>query len=93
MEKKSYVIMLRPAPAYGEEDTEKIVAEHFKYLQDLQEKGILIMAGRFSDVLIGLSIIQTENYEKAIEIMHGDPAVQANVFHAELYPWSIALRS
>ena len=45
MEKKSYVVMLRPAPAYGEEDTEKIVAEHFKYLQDLLEKGILIMAG------------------------------------------------
>ncbi|MHA2118850.1 MAG: YciI family protein [Candidatus Thorarchaeota archaeon] len=91
LDKQSYVIMLRPAPAYGEEGTEKIVGEHFKYLEDLLKKGILIMAGRFSEVLIGLSIIQTETYEEAMEVMRNDPAVQAKVFHAELYPWRIAL--
>ena len=91
LEKQSYVIMLRPAPAYGEEGTEEIVSEHFRYLQELQKNGNLIMAGRFSDVLIGLSIIQVETHEQAIEIMKGDPAVKAGIFHAELYPWRIAL--
>lgn len=91
MDKQSFVIMLRPAPAYGEKGTDEIVGEHFKYLQELHKNGDLIMAGRFNDVLIGLSIIQVETHERAIEIMENDPAVKAKVFHAELYPWRIAL--
>jgi uncharacterized protein YciI len=91
MERQSYVIILRPTPAYGEEGTEEIVSRHFRYLQELQKKGDLIMAGRFSDVLIGLSIIQAETHKRAIEIMKGDPAVVAGIFHAELNPWRIAL--
>ena len=83
--------MLRPAPAYGEKGTDEIVGEHFKYLQELHKNEDLIMAGRFSDVLIGLSIIQVETRKRAIEIMENDPAVKAKVFHAELYPWRIAL--
>ena len=51
------------------------------------------MAGRFSEVLIGLVIIKTENRERALEIMNNDPAIRAGVFHGELYPWSIALSS
>jgi uncharacterized protein YciI len=93
MEKQSFVVMLRPAPAYGEEGTEKIVGEHFEYLQDLQRKGDLILAGRFSDVLIGLSMLEVDSYERAMEIMQNDPAVKAKIFHAEIYPWRIALSS
>ncbi|MHA2067383.1 MAG: YciI family protein [Candidatus Thorarchaeota archaeon] len=93
MEKLSYVIMLRPAPAYGEEGTDKIVGDHFEYLLDLQRKGDLIMAGRFNDVLIGLAVLEVDTHERAMEIMLNDPAVKANVFHAEIYPWRIALSS
>jgi len=50
------------------------------------------MAGRFSEVLIGLVMIEAESREKAEAIMRNDPAVIAGVFHAELYPWSIALQ-
>lgn len=85
------MIMLRPAPAYGEQGTDEIVGEHFKYLQELLARGDLIMAGRFSDVLIGLTIIQVNTHERAMEIMKNDPAVKAKIFHAELYPWRIAL--
>lgn len=84
--------MLRPAPKYGEPGTEETVGEHFKYLQELQSEETLVMAGRFSEVLIGLVIIETDSEEKAREIMNNDPAVKAKVFHAELYPWRIALR-
>ena len=45
MEKQSFVIMLRPAPAYGEDGTKEIVGQHFKYLQSLQASGELLMAG------------------------------------------------
>ena len=91
MVKQSFVIMLRPAPKYGEPETDERVSEHFKYLQNLLADGILVMAGRFSEVLIGLVIIKTENRKRALEIMNNDPAIKAGVFHGELYPWSIAL--
>ncbi len=93
MQKQSFVIMLRPAPKYGEPKTERIVSEHFTHLQKLLADGILVLAGRFSEVLIGLVIITVNNHEEALEIMNSDPAVKAGIFHAELYPWSIALSS
>lgn len=51
------------------------------------------MAGRFSEVLIGLAMIEAKSREHALEIMRNDPAVKSGIFHAELYPWSIALRA
>ncbi|MFW9835342.1 MAG: YciI family protein [Candidatus Thorarchaeota archaeon] len=92
METHSFVIMLRPANDYGNEITKQKVSEHFNYLQRLLKDGILIMAGRFSEVLIGLVMIESESREHAQEIMMNDPAVKAGIFHAELYPWQIALR-
>jgi uncharacterized protein YciI len=93
METQSYVIMLRPANDYGIEGTEDIVSEHFKYLQSLLKEGILTMAGRFSEVLIGLAMIETRSRADALEIMKNDPAVKAGIFFAELYPWRIALKA
>jgi uncharacterized protein YciI len=92
MEIHSFVIILRPANEYGNETTEEKVSEHFNYLQSLLKDGSLTMAGRFSEVLIGLVMIEAESREHAQEIMMNDPAVKAGIFHAELYPWRIALR-
>lgn len=92
MKTHSFVIMLRPANNYGETGTEQKVTEHFNYLKKLLEQGKLTMAGRFSEVLIGLVMIEVMSREEAEEIMKNDPAVLAGIFHAELYPWSIALQ-
>ena len=93
METHSYVIMLRPADKYGGPETEKIVSEHFNYLKSLLETGKVTMAGRFSEVLIGLVMIEAKSHQDALDIMKKDPAVKAGVFHGELYPWSIALQA
>jgi uncharacterized protein YciI len=85
--------MLRPANDYGNEITEEKVSEHFRYLQSLLDDGILTMAGRFNEVLIGLAMIETKSREHALEIMRNDPAIKAGIFHAELYPWRIALKA
>jgi len=77
----------------GSEITEEKVAEHFKYLQGLLKEGVLTMAGRFNEVLIGLVMIEANSKEHALEIMRNDPAVKAGIFHAELYPWRIALKA
>ena len=93
METQSFVIMLRPANDYGIEGTEEKVNEHFNYLKSLLKQGNLKMAGRFSEVLIGLVMIETRDPEEAVQIMQNDPAVKAGIFHAELYPWRIALEA
>ncbi len=93
METQSYVILLRPANDYGLEGTEEKVSEHFRYLQQLLKEGSLTLAGRFSEVLIGLLMIEASSRDVALEIMRNDPAVKAGVFHAELYPWRIALKA
>ncbi len=93
METQSYVILLIPANDYGLEGTEEKVSEHFRYLQQLLKDGSLTLAGRFSEVLIGLVMIEASSRDVALEIMRNDPAVKAGVFHAELYPWRIALKA
>jgi uncharacterized protein YciI len=93
METQTYVIMLRPANKFGGPETEEIVSQHFEYLKNLLEKGILTLAGRFSEVLIGLAMIQTNTKDEAMAIMKNDPAIKAGIFHGELYPWRIALQA
>ncbi|UCE10459.1 MAG: hypothetical protein JSW61_00610 [Candidatus Thorarchaeota archaeon] len=91
-DKKSFVIVLRPAPKYGEPGTEKIIENHFSYLEKLLGEGILMMAGRFSEVLFGLTIIETDSIESARSIMENDPAIKSGIFFGQLYPWRVALR-
>jgi uncharacterized protein YciI len=93
METQTYVIVLRPANRYGNPESDERINEHFLYLKGLLEKGILTMAGRFSEVLIGLVLIETKSRNEALRIMREDPAVKSGVFHAKLYPWSIALKA
>ena len=90
--KETYVIMLRPAPKYGEQGTDEIVSEHFRHLQNLLAEGILIMAGRFSEVLIGLTIIRADSIDSARAIMLQDPAIKKGIFHGEVYHWRLALQ-
>ena len=93
METQSYVIVLMPANNFGKPGTDERISEHFEYLKGLLEEGILTMAGRFSEVLIGLVMFETTSHDEAFRIMENDPAVKSGVFHAELYPWTIALKA
>jgi uncharacterized protein YciI len=71
VEVKSFVIMLRPTPNFGGPRTSEIVEKHFQYLKNLHSEGKVTMAGRFSDVLIGLVMIQAESKEDAWTIAIG----------------------
>jgi uncharacterized protein len=55
--------------------------------------GKLTLVGRFSEGLIGLAMIEVKSREEALNIMRNNPAIKAGVFHGELYPWRITLRS
>jgi uncharacterized protein YciI len=70
------------------------VSRHFAYLQDLTEKGIMILVGRTQNAdehTIGLAIFEAEDETAARKIMQSDPAIIEGVMTATLYPYKIAL--
>ncbi len=83
--------MLTEGPAPEEQ---AIVGEHFDYLQDLTEKGVVILAGRTLNTdpsSFGLVVFQAQSEAEARETMENDPAVRNGVMRAELYPYRLAL--
>lgn len=78
--------------ATPEEDA--IVSEHFTYLQNLNEQGIVLLAGRTlntDSTSFGIIIFEAENDDSARQLMENDPAVKQGVMKAELFPYRIAL--
>jgi uncharacterized protein YciI len=94
-----YLYFLKPArlgmvtegPTPEEAET---VSRHFAYLEDLTEKGVMILMGRTQnrdETTFGIAIFEAEDESAARMIMEADPAVRAGVMRAELYPYRIAL--
>ena len=83
--------MLTDSPTPEEE---AITAQHFAYLQDLTQKGVVILAGRTTNddySSFGIIIFQAESEAAARQIVEDDPVVKNRVMRAELYPYRIAL--
>ena len=97
-ETKQYLYKIQPTrlamvtdPTFQEA---QIVSEHFQYLKDLTQKGVMILVGRTLNTdssTFGIAIFQADSEETARAIMLNDPAVQKGVMQAELYPYRIAL--
>ena len=49
--------------------------EHLRYLKDVDEKGELIIAGRYKNGTGGLIILCTKDYDRALEIAKNDPYI------------------
>jgi uncharacterized protein YciI len=78
--------------ATPEED--RIVGRHFAYLQNLNEKGVMILMGRTEnndETTFGIAIFEASDETAALAIMQNDPAVRNGVMTATLYPYRIAL--
>jgi len=70
------------------------VSRHFKYFQDLTEKGVMILMGRTQNndaTTFGIAVFEAEDESAARRIMESDPAVLGGVMTATLYPYKIAL--
>jgi uncharacterized protein YciI len=75
-------------------EEEQIISEHFAYLKDLTNKGVVFLAGRTLNTdptSFGIVIFTASSEQAARQIMHNDPAVKQKVMRAELYPYRIAL--
>jgi len=95
----TFVYQLRPArPAMLDEGPtereQEVVEKHFAYLQDLTERGVLLLAGRTlargADAF-GICVLRADGEETARAIMENDPAVKHGVMTARLFPFRIAL--
>lgn len=85
--------MLAEGPTEAEA---QIVSEHFAYLQRLVAEGTVLMAGRTlttDEQSFGIVVFVATSLEEAAEVVQGDPAVQAGVMRAELFPYRVALWS
>jgi uncharacterized protein YciI len=83
--------MLTEAPMPEEE---RIVSQHFTYLKELTDKGVIILMGRTQNndkTTFGIAIFEAADEKAARAIMENDPAVRAGVMRATLYPYKIAL--
>jgi len=84
-----------PRDGFAENATPEESAEvikHFEYLKALNAKKTVLFAGRVNDASFGIALLETETEQEAQGILDNDPAVKANVFTAELLPFSLALR-
>lgn len=83
--------MLRDGPT---DEEGRLIGEHFAYLKDLTEKGVVLLAGRTLNTdptSFGIVIYLAEDDMEAARIFADDPAVKAGVFVGEVYPYSVAL--
>ncbi len=99
--RKQFIIMLKlndrlagaPESAWTPEDNAAVQA-HFERLKKLTEAGEVIVAGRTLNeeaTAFGIIVVEVADEKRAREIMTGDPAVQAGVMKAELFPFYTAL--
>ena len=71
----------------------EIVGAHFRYLVDLRDRGVLILAGRTQEAVgtWGITIFEADDEGAARSVVDGDPAVAAGVFEASLHPYAVAV--
>ncbi len=89
--KPTRLAMLTEGPTSAESDT---VSRHFTYLENLTEKGVMILVGRTQnndESTFGIAIFEAASESDARSIMENDPAVMEGVMSATLYPYRIAL--
>jgi len=80
--------MLRDAT----EAEDRVVEEHFAYLKELAERGVVLLAGRtLNENPTGFGVIVFDTKTRTEDIVAADPAVGEGVFRADLYPFRIAL--
>jgi uncharacterized protein YciI len=84
----------RPSMLTGTPTSEEDAAihQHADYLKELTRTGVVILAGRTSnddETTFGIVIFRAASEEAATKIMNRDPAVNAGVLRATLFPFHV----
>ena len=78
------------------DEANKIMGEHWNYLVNLHEKGVMKLVGRTDyevehPDIMGIAVFEAASPENANDIMQNDPCVKKGVMTARLHPFSLAL--
>ncbi len=89
MEKQRFVILYSPGPAWlpGKPIWEQPLQAHGDYIHSLYLRGVLVMAGPFTDSSGGMDIIDVADEKEAKAIMAADPGITEGIFTAQVHPW------
>jgi uncharacterized protein YciI len=74
-------------------EEEAVLEEHFNYLKEAADAGIVLLAGPCLDKTFGLVVFQAKDDKAASAFMFTDPSVKKNVMMAELHPMRVSIRS
>lgn len=69
-----------------------LISQHFEYLRDLSEKGIVTYAGRCEDGEFGIILIESDCHKEADKIVLDDPAIKNGIFNYKLHSFRTAIR-
>jgi len=74
-------------------DEARLVGDHYAYLVDLRDRGVLILAGRTQEAVgaFGIVIFEADDEAAAHAVVAADPAVAGDVFAATLHPYAVAV--
>lgn len=90
-----YAYLLRPCrptlPFDATPAEQAIIATHFANLKQHLAEGRIIFVGRCEDGTFGIVVYDAATPQEAETIMHNDPAIQAGLMTATLYPFRVAL--
>lgn len=89
-----FLIIKKPRENFIETMTEEeseIMSKHFLYMKKKMGEGKVILAGPVTTGEFGVSILETESEEEAIEITNYDPAVKNGIMKPTIYPYRVSL--
>ncbi len=97
----TFIYVLRLTPEYELDEnwspeTDRIINDHFDYLQKATEEGKAILVGRTDyetghDDLFGIVVFEAEDEKAAHDFMMNDPSIVNGVMEGDLHPFSLAL--
>jgi uncharacterized protein YciI len=74
------------------DEEDGVIADHFRYLKDGAERGVVLLAGRTLDAdSFGIVIFEADDDDGAEAFMTADPAVRGNVMDAAVFPYRVAI--
>jgi uncharacterized protein YciI len=94
-----YIYVLRPTRPemlshHPTKREEAIIEEHFRYLEELNHRGVVVLAGRTTtedEHAFGICVVEAMSEPVARDIMNKDPAVWQGIMNAELFPFRVTM--
>jgi uncharacterized protein YciI len=67
----------------------QILGQHFAYMDQVRERGQLLLTGPALDGSWGVAIFKVTTQEEAEALMRADPAIQVGLFTGKVHPLAI----